>query len=159
MPGDTLLTGHDEAVLNRWKKTNIVAVQELLHPDGAGIMCLVAAASSLRLAPPLSPLWLPSRVLEFDMQGRIEVGYQVVIDIGEAKNTLDYGKSVDQLGIRLLVLKLAAKALLDVPDSSFVLTGRLFVPHSAVTKNASIVLAQKKRAWRVWGYSLHMHAA
>jgi hypothetical protein len=95
--------------------------QELMGSSGAGVACILAASRPELYLPPaelqreqlqqLQRKWgqdegklqrevlaryLPSRELEFDMRGRMEVSpkHSAAIDVGECKSSADYAGAV-----------------------------------------------------------------
>lgn len=145
--------------------------QELLNCSGAGIACAIAAAfphaylaegggtaggaAPGPVRPPLPPF--PADVLEFDFRGRMDVGRDYAyIDIGEVKSSLDLSSAVQQLGVRLGVLRWLLANCCGVPDAGVRAVGRLFVPSGvggATPRDAS----QEEVASSLWGFSLYMH--
>ena len=140
--------------------------QELLRCDGAGVMCIVAAAfperylltaeqqeaKLLELKQQLRDkaadaavfygavvqMFLPTNELQFDMRGRSDVvrGRYAYIDIGETKSSADYAGAVVQLGLRLGVLRWVVQVCFELQDVRLV--GRMFVLGAA---NASALRA------------------
>lgn len=94
---------------------------------------------------------LPSRELEFDVQGSIEVvGDQALIDIGEIKTRLDYGQAVPQLGQRLVVLRWLLHVCRGIPLDKVMMLGRLFVLH----RGSGAADAQQCKKALEYGYKL-----
>jgi hypothetical protein len=153
--------------------------------SSAGVACILAASQPQRFLLPAeqqrdelqrlqqmygqeSPelerrvlaLVLPSRELEFDMRGRLEVqpGTSAAIDVGECKSSVDYSGAVPQLGLRLGALRWLVCTCFDVPPEGVQLVGRLFVVgHADAAGTAGVDDAQQQRALDGWGYRLVLH--
>ena len=141
-------------------------LQALQRCDSAGIMCLIAAAHpTLYLEVRNTSYIVPSEVLEFDMRGRVDLpekGEYLYVDIGEVKRGLDYGKAIEQLGIRVGALAWFAAACVfpgaheGPPDVRLV--GRFFVREAGLPGNdGGIDQFQRDVARDRWGFSLYRH--
>lgn len=127
-------------------------------------MCVAAAAFPDRyLAGTISPgSWkLPPRELEYDMAGKVEVkdagkgGQHVTIDVGEVKTSSNYGDAVQQLGLRLGVLRWLVPATVKGTDLADVqLIGRMFVLRDGVPEDVKVDRQQQRVAKEEWGYKL-----
>ena len=137
--------------------------------DGAGIMCAIAAAIPERrqlLAVGRAgrrgrkqgvgevELVLPSRELEFDLRGAVEVASDrswAHVDVGEIKQGMDYGAAVPQLGVRLRVLQWLLHTCRGVPSGHVRLVGRMAVldGHPPRAEASQVDLAQRE-----WGFTL-----
>lgn len=123
-------------------------------------MCAFAAAHPDRyLQKQPVRLYVPSEVMELDLRGRMQVaknGRFAYIDTGEIKSSVDYAKAVEQLGLRLGVLRWLVCACCGVAEAEIRLVGRLFVPKH--TLGSSYVEDQQQdKALREWGFSLYVH--
>ena len=100
---------------------------------------------------------MPSEVLDFDARGRMEVARGgAYIDTGEVKTSLDYAKGVEQLGIRLGVLRKMVEVCCHVPNQQVRLVGRLFVSKHGGDR-VHVDELQRERALKEWDYSLYSH--
>jgi hypothetical protein len=142
-------------------------LQELFKCDSSGIMCLVAAACpSLYLdthdiTRDVTHI-IPSDKLEFDMRGVVDIAVEgrfCYIHVGEVKSKLEYGKAVEQLGLRLRALKwLVSAAVFSEEDGvDFRLVGRLFVKQNKQDVQEYTDAEQRQFATSMWGYSLYVH--
>ena len=135
-------------------------LQELLGCEGAGLMCVFAAAHPQRfLQKQPDRMYLPSEVMELDLRGRLHVakkGGFADIDMGEIKSSVDYAKAVERLGLRLGVLRWLVCACCGVADAQVKLVGRLFVPEYTLGSQY-VDDQQQDMALHVWGYSLYVH--
>ena len=124
-------------------------------------MCAVAAAfpqAYLQQSDSISDSskLFPPRELEFDFRGRINVGQNFAfIDIGEGKLGLDYASAVEQLGVRLGVLRWLVESCCGVPRASIICAGRMFV--CGGESSGGVDALQQQLARELWGYSLYMH--
>ena len=123
-------------------------------------MCAFAAAHPERyLQKHPVRLYAPSEVMEVDLHSRMQVvknGKYAYIDIGEINSVVDPAKAVEQLGLRLGVLRWFVCACCGVAEAEVKLIGRLFVPK--YTLGSSYVEDQQQdMALREWGFSLYVH--
>lgn len=152
---------------------------ELLHGRG-GIICVAAEAlPRLHLDAPallrgsnrqglttrsigqhvLRSSILPQATIDFDVVGRVAVtGAVCKIECAEIKSTLDYGTAVDQLGVRIAVLKWLARVVYELDaEVVFDLHGYLMVPRSALPADQlEVDKQQASRAKGLYGYTLHL---
>ena len=99
------------------------------------------------------------------MRGRVDLpekGEYLYVDIGEVKRGLDYGKAIEQLGIRVGALAWFAAACVfpgaheGPPDVRLV--GRFFVREAGLPGNdGGIDQFQRDVARDRWGFSLYRH--
>ena len=137
----------------------MLVLQELLGCSSAGLMCSMAAAHPDKyLALPAQSLQLPSEVVEFDMRGRMDAakgGASAYIDIGEVKSRADYSKSVEQLGLRLGLLRWLVHVCAGIAMPKIVLVGRLFLPKAAL-QGSFVEDQEREKALHEWGFSLYV---
>lgn len=136
-------------------------VEHLIRCQSAGIICVVAAAfpsyylekgAKSKLELPV----IPTRELDFDCKGRVEVGRKAsfaVLDVAEVKVGLDYQKVVPQLGLRLGVIKWLVCECLGVEPATVNAIGRMFTSAAASDTHELDELMQQV-AEKEWGYSL-----
>lgn len=160
--------------------------QELMGGNSAGVACILAAsqprrylaaaeeqreqlqrlqqkfgqdARALRWA--VLDLFLPSRELELDMRGTLEVepGLFANIDVGECKSSADYANAVPQLGQRLAALSWLVRTCFEVPAPQVQLVGRMFVAarRDGAAAGDGADEAQQRLAKDEWGYRLVVH--
>jgi hypothetical protein len=104
----------------------------------------------------------PPEALQFDLRGLVEEepGH-VRVDIGEIKTRADYGSAVQQLGLRLGVLRWLLVACCGVAESDIGAVGRLFVPAVGEGRPApqqeEVDVQQEEVTRSVWRFSLHLH--
>jgi hypothetical protein len=144
--------------------------QELLSPDGAGVACAVAAAfpgayladeagGAGDVAAPYLPQLprFPPEELEFDFRGSMKITPNGAwCDIGEAKLRTDYSSAVQELGLRLGVLRWLLVACCGVPERGVDAVGRLFVPASGELRPAPLDESEEEVARSVWRFRLRM---
>ena len=136
--------------------------QELMRYEGAGIMCLQAAAHKaifLDATPSAKTLLFPSDEIELDMRGRVEIFHDFAyIDTGVATSEpAEFDKAVEQLGLTLGSLKYVVQAAaLQLPGKDIQLAGRLFVPRAAA-KLSDADDEQLKRGAEKYGFSLYLY--
>ena len=138
----------------------MLVLQELLGCSRAGLMCSMAAAHPDKyLALPAQSLQLPSKVVEFDMRGRMDAakgGDYAYIDIGEVKSSADCSKSVEQLGLRLGLLRWLVHVCASTAMPKIVLVGQLFLPKAAL-QGSFIEDQEREKALHEWEFSLYVH--
>ena len=159
--GMLLFRGHTASSAGWCLTCQLLLLQELLGCQGAGLMCVFAAAHPERyLQKHPVRLYVPSEVMEVDLRGRMQVvknGKYAYIDIGEINSVVDPAKAVEQLGLRLGVLRWLVCACGGVAEADIGLVGRLFVPKH--TLGSTFVEEQQgDKALREWGFSLYVHA-
>ena len=120
-------------------------------------MCSVAAAVPdlyLSASQPARPAdCFPTRELEFDVRGRVEVaGSWAHCETGETKAGADFGTAIRQLGVRLKVLAWVVSVTQGRDDLDVTLVGRLFMRGTPVGGASETKIAADK-----WGYSLYIH--
>lgn len=120
-------------------------------------MCVIAAAHpNIYLQPKLE---LPSREMEWDMRGRLDIGAQgsyAYIDCGEAKARDDYASATVQLGLRLGVHRWLVEVCCGVQPVNIRLVGRLFVRRQHLSATY-VDEAQRQKASAEWRFSLYVH--
>jgi len=128
--------------------------------SSAGLMCSIAAAHPDKyLTLPAQSLQLPSEVVEFDMRGRMDAakgGDYAYIDVGEVKSSAHYTKSVEQLGLRLGLLRWLVHVCAGIAVPDIRLVGRLFLPKAAL-QGSFIEDQEREKALHEWGFSLYVH--
>ncbi|KAG5183576.1 hypothetical protein JKP88DRAFT_245211 [Tribonema minus] len=138
-------------------------VPELMRFDGAGIMCLLAAAHpSLYLDESNKTCIIPPDKAEVNLTGRTTVGEQghiLGIDIGEANPALSYEEAVQRLGLCLGALNWLVTTCKPTPDPGVLLTGCLFVSGGMLGEDEREELMENlcTLASRTWGYFLRVH--
>lgn len=138
-------------------------LQLMLGCDSAGVMCVTAAAHDHRYLDDTNTEYLfPPEVLELDMRGRVEFPVHMprfaYIDIGEVKMSLGFNKAVEQLGLRLGVLRWLVLQT-QSGESDIRLVGRLFSSRSTLKQqgeNRAPVDVMDNAADK-WGFSLYVH--
>jgi hypothetical protein len=140
--------------------------QLLLGCESAGVMCVTAAAHGRRYLDPEADHHLfPPEQLEFDMRGRVEFPVHrpsfAYIDIGEVKLSIGFDQAIEQLGLRLGVLKwLVLQTQQSIPETDIRLVGRLFTGQSSIKQKGATraPVNMMDRAAMGWGFSLYMHS-
>lgn len=166
-------------VLRAAKLSGEEQLEELLSCTGAGVACAIAAAfphaylvdggggaaagagagagggAAPAQQPQLPPF--PADVVGFYFRGRMDVGrdYSYAhIDIGDAEAEArdDYSAAVQQLGVRLGVLRWLLVNCCGVPEAGVRAVGRLFVP-SGVGGATPRDVIQEEVAHSLWGFA------
>ena len=137
-------------------------MQELLGCNSAGIMCAFAAAIPNRYltAAPHPNDRFPSREVEFDCRGRSELaldGLFAYLDTGEVKSSAEVGAAIEQMGLRLQLLKWLLMAVCSRPLRDVRLVGRMFVPAAGSRPTIIFDKGQQAKATQDWGFSLYLH--
>lgn len=77
---------------------------------------------------------------------------------GEVKRSLDYSAAVDQLGLRLGILRWIVEECCRVKREDIRLVGRLFVPEAVFDgEMVQVNNAQRELAREKWNFSLYLH--